>query len=73
MNTNRTAEAQTVTADRIVVGMWIIPPNKKRAVEVIYQLSAPESANYFEFAAVGPQGNSAIRIHRSARVEVMAR
>ena len=62
-----------VYADAIVVGNWIIPPGKKRAVEVIRQLSDPGSADYFEFICSSPQGSSAVRLHRSTRVEVVSR
>ena len=72
MTTTRT-EPQMVTADNLVTGMWIIPPSKKRAVEIVYQLSNPENANYFEFAAIGSNGGVAVRLHRSTRVEVVAK
>ena len=60
-------------ADGLVVGMWIIPPGKKRPVQIVYQNSNPENASYFEFAASSPQGGSAIVLHRSQQVEVVTR
>lgn len=60
-----------LTADRLIVGNRIIPPGKKRAVEIIGQLSDPGSADYFEFACLSRQGRSALRLHRSERVEVL--
>jgi hypothetical protein len=61
-----------VHADGIVVGNRIIPPGKKRPVEVIAQLSDPGSAQYFEFACSSRQGYSAVRLHRSEQVEVVS-
>lgn len=58
-------------ADGIVVGNWIIPPGKKRPVEVVYQLSDPGSADYFEFMCASRQGRSAVVLHRSQQVEVV--
>jgi hypothetical protein len=62
---------RTITADRIVVGMHIITPDRVRPVEVFAQLSAPESAHYFEFAAFSTNGACAIRLHRSETVQVL--
>lgn len=62
-----------LTADRLVVGNWIIPPGKKRAVEIVGQLSDPGSATYFEFACLSQGGTSAVRLHRSEKVEVLSR
>jgi hypothetical protein len=63
----------TITADRIVVGNKILTKDRKRPVEVFAQLSAPENADYFEFAAFSTNGPCAIRLHRSETVEVVAR
>lgn len=60
-----------LTADRLVVGNRIIPPGRSRPVEIIGQLSDPGSADYFEFACLSRQGASALRLHRSERVEVL--
>lgn len=60
-----------LTADRLVVGSRIIPPGKKRPVEIIGQLSDPGNADYFEFACLSRQGTSVVRLHRSEKVEVV--
>lgn len=60
-----------LTADRLVTGNRIIPPGRKRAVEIVGQLSDPSSADYFEFACLSANGSSALRLHRSERVEVL--
>lgn len=60
-----------MTADRLVVGNHIVPPGKSRPVEIIGQLSDPGSADYFEFACMSRQGRSAVRLHRSEKVEVL--
>lgn len=60
-----------VYADQVVLGNRIIPPGKKRPVEVIGQLSDPGSGDYFEFACLSSQGYSAVRLHRSEQVEVV--
>lgn len=64
-------ETKRIYADQIVVGNRIITRGRKRPVEVIAQLSAPESADYFEFAAVSTNGGCAVRLHRSETVEVI--
>lgn len=69
MNTN---EMRTTTADMVVVGMRIITPSRKRPVEIMCQLSAPENADYFEFAAKSTNGHCALRLHRSELVQVVA-
>lgn len=61
----------TITADRIVVGNQIITTKRTRPVEVFAQLSAPENAEYFEFAAYSTNGACAIRLHRSETVELV--
>jgi hypothetical protein len=69
MNTTQTT--RTITADQIVNGMRIIAPGRTKSVEIFAQLSAPESANYFEFAAFSTNGACAIRLHRSETVQVL--
>lgn len=64
---------QTITADQIVTGNWIIAPGRTRPVEVIAQLSAPERADYFEFAALSTNGGCALRLHRSETVALVTR
>ena len=54
-----------IYADQIVVGNTIIPPGRKRAVVVEMQMSAPENADYFEFACESTNGWCAVRMHRS--------
>ena len=66
-----TAATRTVTADQIVNGMRIITPGRTRPIEIFAQLSAPESADYFEFAAFSTNGSCAIRLHRSESVQVL--
>lgn len=61
-----------VTADRLVLGNWIVPAGKKQPVEIISQLSDPGSAEYFEFACWG-RGRAVVRLHRSERVEVLSK
>jgi hypothetical protein len=56
---------QLIYADQIIVGQKIIPPGRKRAVVVEMQFSAPESADYFEFACESTNGWCAVRMHRS--------
>lgn len=68
MNTTAT---QTITADQIVAGNTILIANRKRPVEVFAQLSAPENADYFEFAAFSTNGSCALRLHRSETVELV--
>ena len=63
---------RTTTADMVVTGMKIITANRKRPVEIMFQLSAPENAHYFEFAAKSTNGHCAIRLHRSEVVQVVA-
>ena len=62
----------TITADQIVTGNHILTADRKRPVEVIAQLSAPENADYFEFACWSTNGGCAIRLHRSETVELVA-
>lgn len=64
-------KTQTITADQIVSGNRIITANRTRPVEVFTQLSAPENADYFEFAAFSTNGACAIRLHRSETVELV--
>src|SRR5690242_14022455 len=61
-----------VPADRLVLGLWIVPPGKKQPVEIIAQLSDPSSAEYFEFACWG-RGRAVVRLHRSERAEVLSK
>ena len=61
----------TITADQIVSGNQIITADRKRPVEVFAQLSAPENADYFEFAAFSTNGACALRLHRSETVELV--
>lgn len=69
---NMTNTTQTITADQIVVGNTILVAGRKRPVEVFAQLSAPENADYFEFAAYSTNGGCALRLHRSETVELVA-
>lgn len=69
MNTTQTT--RTITADQIVNGMHVIAPGRKRPVEIFAQLSAPENAHYFEFAAFSTNGPCALRLHRSQTVQVV--
>lgn len=62
---------ETIAADQIVSGNRIITADRKRPVEVFAQLSAPENADYFEFAAFSTNGPCAIRLHRSERVQLV--
>jgi hypothetical protein len=62
---------QTITADQIVTGNHVITASRKRPVEIIGQLSAPENADYFEFAALATNGGCALRLHRSETVELV--
>ncbi|GAA2007890.1 hypothetical protein GCM10009719_16910 [Nocardioides kribbensis] len=62
----------TVHPDLIVVGNWILPPGRKRFIQVIAQLSDPARADYFEFACLSASGASAVRLHRSLLIEVRA-
>jgi hypothetical protein len=62
---------KTITADQIVTGNQIITATRKRPVEIIAQLSAPENADYFEFAAISTNGGCALRLHRSETVELV--
>lgn len=61
----------TITADQIVTGNRILVTGRKRPVEVFAQLSAPENAEYFEFAAFSTNGGCALRLHRSESVELV--
>lgn len=67
MNTN----TQTIPADQVVSGNHVITAGRKRPVEVFAQLSAPENADYFEFAAFSTNGPCALRLHRSETVELV--
>jgi hypothetical protein len=62
---------QTITADQIVAGNTILTSDRKRPVEIFAQLSAPESSDYFEFAAYSTNGACALRLHRSESVELV--
>lgn len=62
---------KTITADEIRTGNRIITKDRKRPVEIIAQLSAPENAHYFEFAALATNGGCALRLHRSETVELV--
>lgn len=62
---------ETITADQIVAGNVIITADRKRPVEVFAQLSAPENADHFEFAAYSTNGSCALRLHRSETVELV--
>lgn len=61
-----------IHADQIVNGLHVITPGRTRPVEIFAQLSAPESADYFEFAAFSTNGTCAIRLHRTETVEVVS-
>lgn len=61
----------SITADQIVTGNRIITADRKRPIEIIAQLSAPENADYFEFAALATNGGCALRLHRSETVELV--
>ena len=59
-----------IYADQIVVGNVIIPPGRKRPVEVIGQLSDPGKGSWFEFMCWG-RGRVALRLHRSEQVQLV--
>lgn len=68
---NTKLATKTITADQIVIGNNVIAPGRTRPVEIFAQLSAPESAHYFEFAAFSTNGGCALRLHRSETVELV--
>lgn len=68
---NKNTATQTITADQIIVGNHIITADRTRPVEVFAQLSAPENADYLEFAAYSTNGGCAVRLHRSDTVELV--